>query len=159
MNFHHHFMISFRYRQRKQPHYFWSKNKKKKVSRYLDFTPEYFIMNSNIEREIGKQRMPEDVKCSDKLQYLMQSANAKRDQMYQSKRLDFRREILLNNSILEAKKKLQIIEYQRELLIMENLTTNSDFDSCDECPECQTKPQFCACLSVIFLQEIEERKY
>ena len=116
-------------------------------------------MNSNIEREIGKQRMPEDVKCSDKLQYLMQSANAKRDQMYQSKRLDFRREILLNNSILEAKKKLQIIKYQRELLIMENLTTNSDFDSCDECPECQTKPQFCACLSVIFLQEIEERKY
>ena len=152
-------MISFHYRQRKQPHYFWSKNKKKKVSTYLDFTPEYFIMNSNIEREIGKQRMPEDVNCSDKLQYLMQSANAKRDQMYQSKRLDFRREILLNNSILEAKKKLQIIEYQRELLIVENLTTNSDFDSCDECPECQTKPQFCACLSVIFLQEIEERKY
>lgn len=153
------FSLSFHdYRQRKQPHYFGPQIRKK-VSRYLDFTPEYFIMNSNIEREIGKQRMPEDVKCSDKLQYLMQSANAKRDQMYQSKRLDFRREILLNNSILEAKKKLQIIEYQRELLIMENLTTNSDFDSCDECPECQTKPQFCACLSVIFLQEIEERKY
>ena len=150
------FSLSFHdYRQRKQPHYFGPQIRKK-VSRYLDFTPEYFIMNSNIEREIGKQRMPEDVNCSDKLQYLMQSANAKRDQMYQSKRLDFRREILLNNSILEAKKKLQIIEYQRELLIMENLTTNSDFDSCDETRNVKRSPNF---VLVIFLQEIEERKY
>ena len=114
--------------------------------------------------EIGKQKMvPEDVNFSDKLQYLMQSANAKRDQMYQrGKRLDFRREILLNNSILEAKKKLQIIEYQKDLWVMENLTTNSDFnfsDNLEECSKCQTLPQFCACLSVSFLKEIEERKY
>ena len=120
----------------------------------------------NIEREIGNQKMvlEEDVNFSDKLQYLMQSANAKRDQMYQSKRLDFRREILLNNSILEAKKKLQIIEYQKELWVMENLiTTNPDFlnsdDEEEECSKCQTLPQFCACLSVSFLKEIEERKY
>ena len=116
----------------------------------------------NIEREIGNQKMvlEEDVNFSDKLQYLMQSANAKRDQMYQSKRLDFRREILLNNSILEAKKKLQIIEYQKDIWVMENLITpiSSDFsyDNEEECSKCHTFPQFCACLSVSFLKEIEE---
>ena len=97
-----------------------------------------------------------------RLQYLMQSANAKRDEMYQSKRWDIRREILLNNSILKAKQKLEIIEYQKELLVMANLKKISDFDDSDseeECSKCYALPQFCSCLSVNFLKEIEERKY
>ena len=94
-----------------------------------------------------------------RLQYLMQIANAKRDEMYQSKRWDFRREILLNNSILKAKQKLEIIEYQKELLVMANLKKITDFDSdSEECSKCQALLQFCACLSVNFLKEIEERK-
>ena len=95
-----------------------------------------------------------------RLQYLMQSANAKRYEMYQSKRWDIRREILLNNSILKAKTKLEIIEYQKELLVMANLKKISDFDSdSEECSKCFALPQFCSCLSVNFLKEIEERKY